>query len=110
MFSWYQIVEACEWLYEDSGHSGYRQLALQWAKDYQVIQPMFAWAYGVEAKYSDDANARRKALAFALHLDAGSERIQEISDEEKAKAKEWFKANNPFLQNLHLHKTRQLKS
>ena len=104
IYPWFQIVEACEWLYEDSGRDEYRKLALKWAKNHQVIQPMFAWAFAVEAKYSHDANARKKALAFALHLDSHSERLQEISDEKKANAREWFKANNPFVLNLDLPK------
>ena len=109
IFPWYQIIEACEWLYEETGRNEYRELALKWAKGHQVIQPMFAWAYAVEAKYTEDPKARTRALAFALHLDAHSERLQSFTEEEKTKARKWFKTNNPFLLNLHLYKTRQPK-
>ncbi len=97
IFSWYQIVEACEWLYEETKQKEYRDLAVKWAKDYQVIQPMFAWAYAVEVKYAKDASARQRALGFALYLDRNSERIAGISKTEKDKARDWFKRNNPFI-------------
>ena len=97
IFSWYQIVEACEWLYEDSNQEVYKILAVKWAKAYQIIQPMFAWAYAVEAKYSTNALDRRRALGFALHLDRHSERISGIRAAEKVTAREWFEKNNPFV-------------
>lgn len=98
MFSWYQIVEACEMLFEATRNDKYRNLALKWAKEYQVIQPMFAWAYGVEVKYSKDPTEKQRALALALFLDQNSERIQGISESEKQQALKWLSTNNPFRQ------------
>jgi len=97
IFSWYQIVEACEWLYEDSGDGRYRDLALKWAKDYQVIQPMFGWAYAVEAKYAETGDVRSRALGITLYLDRRSARIAPIGEAEKREALEWLEDNNPFL-------------
>jgi hypothetical protein len=98
IFGWYQLVEACEWLYKDSGIKEYRDLALQWAKLHQRIQPMFAWAYAVEAKYTETDSDRTRALALALYLDKGSEHITYFSDAEKERAIGWLKENNPFIE------------
>lgn len=94
--TWYQLVEACEWLYEDFRDKRYRDLAVEWAKQYQVIQPMFAWAYAVEAKYATDKQARQRALALTLYLDSRSERIQHFKEEERRAALELLKRQNPF--------------
>jgi len=47
---WYQLVEACEWLYEDTKYTEYRDLALKYAKICQVLRPLYGWPYAVEAK------------------------------------------------------------
>lgn len=93
---WYQLVEACEWLYADSKRSEYREMAIEWARRHQRIRPLDGWAYAVEAKYSDNPASRLRALALALYLDRRSERISGISEEEKGKAREWLENNNPF--------------
>ncbi|HEY3488679.1 MAG TPA: hypothetical protein VGK27_00995 [Candidatus Deferrimicrobiaceae bacterium] len=93
---WYRLVEWAEWFYADSKRPEYRELALDWAKRHQRIQPMYAWAYAVEARYAEEGPARTRALAMALHLDRRSERITAIPEAEKEKAREWLKANNPF--------------
>jgi hypothetical protein len=61
---------------------------------------MFAWAYAVEAKYAENPSERLRALALTLYLDRDSERINNFSESEKAKASEWLKENNPFLKDL----------
>jgi hypothetical protein len=96
IFTWFQIVEACEWLYEKTGRDEYRQLALKWAKAHQKVRPVFAWAYAVEVKYSRNRNARVRALGYVLYLDKNSERIRNISAGLKRDARKHFKANNPF--------------
>ena len=96
IFTWYQIVEACELLYEKTGRDEYRRLALKWARAYQKIRPMYAWAYAVEAKYSRDRNARVRALGYALYLDKNSERIRNISKGLKRDARKYLKVNNLF--------------
>lgn len=96
IFPWYQLVEACEWLYEDTGYAEYRNLALEWAKIHQRFNPAFAWAYAVEAKFTDSSSDRLRALALTLYLDNKSERIAKFSDLDKVKALEWLEKNNPF--------------
>lgn len=93
---WYQLVEACEWLYRTTGRAEYKELALKWATTHQRLEPLQAWAYGVEARFASDPQTRVRAVALALYLDPNSERLAEISGEERKKAREWLKSNNPF--------------
>jgi hypothetical protein len=97
IYPWYQLVDACEWLYKDTGYAGYRALALDWAKLHQRILPWFAWAYAVEAKYAASDADRLRALAIALYLDRNSERLADVPETEKARARKWLEQNNPFL-------------
>jgi hypothetical protein len=97
MYPLYQLLESCEWLYEESGYEGYRALALTWAKLYQQIQPTIAWTYSIEAEYTTAKEERLRALAITLYLDSQSDRIANIPDQEKKSAKEWLKDNNPFV-------------
>jgi len=96
---WYQFAEACEWLYEDSKFEGYRNLLLEFVKRHQIIRPMDAGAYAFEAKYTKSDADRIRALAITLYLDKQSVRIAHFSNEQKSKALEWLKVNNPFLLN-----------
>jgi hypothetical protein len=96
IFSWYQIVELCEWFYEYSDDRRFLELALKWSRNYQVIQPMFGWAFAFEAKYTNNEQDRLRALGYALHLDSQSWRIAHFSNAEKDAAREWFKENNQF--------------
>ena len=97
LFTWYQIDEIAEILYEETGKTEYLDLILEWAREYQVIQPMYSWAYAVEAKYSQDPERKLEALAYTLYLDPQSERISDIPDELKEKARKWLEKNNKFL-------------
>ena len=97
IFTWYQILELTEWLYLDSKNEEYRKLLIKWAKDYQLIQPMYSWAYSFEAKYTDNKSDRLRALAMTLYLDKYSIRISHFSKDEKTKAEKWLKENNIFL-------------
>lgn len=96
---WYLLVEAAEWLYEDSGREDYRRLILEWAKAHQRVKPTIAWAYAAEAKYSESPDDRLRALAIALYLDAGSRRLTTVSEAEREQARQWLDRNNPFLLN-----------
>jgi hypothetical protein len=60
---------------------------------------MFGLAFAFEAKYTDNDQDRKRALAYALYLDSHSSRISHFSDEKKHAATKWFKDNNPFLSN-----------
>lgn len=93
---WFQLVQLCQWLYEDSHDPRYRQLALQWARSYQQIQPMHAWAYMVEAELTDQQESKIKALACAQLLCPQSRRLDGFDRSLREKAAQWMKANNPF--------------
>jgi tetratricopeptide (TPR) repeat protein len=109
IFTEYQWGEACDWLYDASGDEQYRKLALEWARANQRTSPFFSWPYSMEAKLTTVANDRRRALGFALYLDPGSERIAKFSDAEKEAARQWFKANNPFLPDAHAERKTALR-
>jgi hypothetical protein len=93
---WYQLIEACEWLYEYSHIAEYRDLMISFAKRYQQIHPMYSWSYAFEAKYTTLPDDRTRALAIALYLDPRSERISHIAESEKQRAASWLKDHNPF--------------
>jgi len=92
----YSIIEASEWLYEDSKEEAYRDFFLKHAIQHQRANPTTAWPYAVEAKYSQSPLARHRALAFALYLDPRSQRIEHFHEQDKQKARIWMKSNNPF--------------
>lgn len=96
ILSAYQYAEACEWLYRETQQEEFRRLALDWARQYQQIQPMYAWAYAMEAALADAGESRTRALAIALYLDRRSERIQALPADERAKAEQWLKIHTPF--------------
>ena len=96
IFTEYQWAEACAWLFEATHITKYRDLALKWARANQVIQPFVAWPYTMEVKLTKSPQERQRALGFALYLDAGSERIADISEAEKRAARSRFEAINPF--------------
>ena len=93
----YQFAEACEALYEWRKAKPYRDLALDWAKKYEVIQPMFAWPYAMEAKFTDSEKDRIRALGFALFLDPDARMISGFDEAERTRAGKWFAGHNPFV-------------
>ncbi len=107
MFSaWYQLVEACELLYKDSGRAEYRDRLLELSQIHQRLAPLDAWAYAVEAKYSQDDSSRMRALGIALYLDPRSYHLSQIPAAEKTRAKAWFKEHDPFQTVRQLQHTR----
>lgn len=94
-FPLYELLEVCEFLHRESGQDGYSRLAVEIAHRQQRSYP-FSWAYAVEAKYSSEPEKRKRALAMALFLDPRSERIQQVSREEKAAAEEYLRLHPPF--------------
>lgn len=93
---WYQLLEVCEWLHEASGDPAYIELALDWARKYQQIEPVYAFAWAFEARYGTEPQARTRALAHTLHLDADSHWIRDASDEDIRAARAWLDKNKPF--------------
>ncbi|TAK63888.1 tetratricopeptide repeat protein [Methylobacter sp.] len=93
----YQYAEICELLYEATGNSAYKEIALDWAKKNQKFQPWFAWAYAMEAKLSNNKAERKRAIAMAFYLDPQSERLGGIPQKEREAAVKEFGRQNPFL-------------
>jgi len=97
IFTEYQYAQACQWLFEDTGHEEYRRLALDWAHKHQRIQPQIAWAYAMEANLTTDRQQRIRALGIARYLDRYSESIARFANTpEAAEADAWFGRDNPF--------------
>lgn len=94
---WYQLLELCNWLYQDSGNREYAKLALKWSRIVQVIQPMYAWAYAIEANFTEKPKEKIRALAIATYLDPQSELIARFNTTLKAKAAKWINTNKPFI-------------
>lgn len=99
VYSWYQITEIAEWIYRFSNDKRFLDLALDWAKRYQVIQPQFAWAYAFEALHSENRNERIRAAGFAQYLDKDSHWLSKVPVNIKKEGKQWWKENNPFTLN-----------
>lgn len=93
----YQYAEICEWLYESTGNSKYKEIAIDWAKKNQKFQPWFAWAYAMEAKLSNNKAERKRAVAMAFYLDPQSERLGRIPQKEREAAVKEFGRQNPFI-------------
>jgi len=92
----YQYAELCEWLFEATRNTQYRDAALAWAKQNQTFQPWFAWAYAIEAKLATEPNDRARAIAMTHYLDPNSERLAGLPKEEVAAAVKEFAHLNPF--------------
>jgi len=98
-FSWYQLTEVAVWLTDKTKDSRFIKKALKWAKDYQVIQPQFAWAYAFEARYSVVRKDRVHAAGIAAYLDPQSQWLSEVPKDIRLEGEKWFKINNPFYLN-----------
>jgi hypothetical protein len=94
---WYQLVESCELLYEDTRIDAYRSMAVDFARTHQQMYPFVSWAYAVEAKYAPTEKDRVRSLGIALYLDKSSYHISDLSEQEKKNAQKWLEDNNPFL-------------
>ncbi len=97
IFTEYEYGEMAEWLYEATGKTQYRDLALDWARKNQETQPWHAWAFAMEAKLSADSVERRRAIGMANYLDPKSERLKSVRKTERDAAIKDFVDRNPFL-------------
>ena len=96
IFSWYQLTETAEWIYEETGDERFIQLALKWAKSYQLIQPQFGWSYAFEALYSKNKADRVKAAGYASYLDAKSAWLQRVPEKIRELGTNWWDEHKPY--------------
>ncbi len=101
IFTEYQYAEVCEWLFEATRDTRYRNLALDWAKKNQAFQPWFAWAYAMEARLSTNPAERGRAIAIAYYLDRKSARLGLLPKGEVANAVKEYANRNPFRRATH---------
>jgi len=98
IFTAYQFAEACIWLFEETHEPRYRDMAIDWARKYQKLNPTGAWPYALEAKYAGaKAKGHLRAVALALYLDRNSEWLKAVPKADIEEARTWLKTNNPFL-------------
>jgi hypothetical protein len=96
MPSEYTFVEIAEWLARDSGQRAYLEVALKYARAYQLHEPWAAWAYAFEARHTSDPERRLRATGIALKLDPSSRRLQGVPPQVRQSAKQWLERNKPF--------------
>jgi len=96
IYSWYQLTETAEWLYQRTGDERFISYALQWARSYQAIQPQFAWAYAFEALYSKNEDDRIRAAGYAAYLDSRSQWLSRVPAPLREKGRLWWEKNNPY--------------
>ena len=93
----FQYAETCIWLYDETKETRYRDLALDWARSFQQMEPAMAWAYALEAAYGDPNDKRHvRAVAMALHLDRNSYWLSKVTKADIQQARNWLAHGNPF--------------
>ena len=96
IFTYYQILEIAEILYEDSEEDAYKRFGFNLARRFAVIQPMYPWAYSFAARFADTAEQRIPYLATALKLDPHSWRAGRSSSQELDLARRWLAKHGPL--------------
>ena len=64
---------------------------------HQRIQPTYAWAYALEAVYTNHEFNRIRAAGMTLYVDMQSEWLKSVPSEIVEKAKAWREKDNPFV-------------
>ena len=96
LFTEYQYAEVCEWLFEMTRDARYRNIALDWAKKNELVNPWFAWPYAIDARFNPNAEERARAIAMAHYLDRNSHRLGMLPRTEIDKAVRENEGRNPF--------------
>ena len=96
IFTYYQVLEVAEILYNHTGEDAFRQLGFDLAHRFTVIQPMYPWAYSFAAQFAESSEERIPYLATAMHLDPNSWRANNTSEEDREHAREWLETHGPL--------------
>jgi len=93
----YQYAETCIVLFDETKDARYRDLALEWARAYQRMDPAMAWPYALEAAYGNAKDAGHvRAVALALYLDRDSYWLSKMPKRDVEQARAWLVHGNPF--------------
>ena len=98
LFTYYQVIETAAMLYQYTGEEAYRAFGFDLAHRYQIIQPMYPWAYAFAALLATPGEQRITYLATAMHLDPNSWRVSLLSAGERNDATRWLASNGPMYQ------------
>jgi len=93
----YAFIEILEALTAGTKHRAYLDAAIEYARNFQHIEPWASWAYAFEAKQAPDGPRRVRAAALALRLDPLSDRLQSIDARTRGHAEAWLERHNPFV-------------
>ena len=91
--SGYVFVEILERLSEETKRPAYVDLALDYARAYQRLEPWTSWVYAFEARHATAGAARIRAAGIALILDPQSQWLQEVDKQTLAQGRQWATAN-----------------
>lgn len=92
----YQYAQSCMWIYELTKDNRFRDRALNWARAYTQIAPVYGWAHALVALLSSDSSERVRELAYALYLDPQSAWAAQSRKTERAEAEAWLKVHQLF--------------
>ena len=93
----YTFGEFVELLAEQSGDPRLHDVALNWAKTFQKIEPWHSWSYAMEARLGKSAADRGRAMAMAHYLDPGSERLSKLRKQDVQQAVKTWGKTQPFV-------------
>jgi tetratricopeptide (TPR) repeat protein len=78
----YTFADICEMLFDLTGNTQIRDVAVDWVKARQQIEPWHSWTYAIEAALTTDPVARQRAIAMTYYLDPKSERLSRFKKSE----------------------------
>ena len=93
LYPGYVFVEILERLSEETKRPAYVELALDYARAYERLEPWTSWAYAFEARHATAGSARIRAAGIALILDPQSQWLQEVDKQTLAQGRQWATAN-----------------
>lgn len=97
----YTYGDICESLYHLTGHGEFREVALDWARSREKVEPWHSWSYALEAALTADPVQRAKAIAMAYYLDPKSAHLAEFKRSEIDDAVKSYSKFNIFLKAEH---------
>jgi len=94
----YTYADICTRLFEATHNVRFRDVALDWAKVRQRVEPWQSWSYSLQARLSPDAKERDRAIAMTYYLDPKSETLATLTKAQVDAAVAAFGRENIFLE------------